>query len=85
MKLIKEDKTNILLVSNYPETGAELEATLNQPDYYFVKVNSCIEGCRHLFEQTFALILLHIFGEVDKAVHLIKRLAQFYDIPVVFV
>lgn len=80
-----KDQLNILLVWDCPETRPELEIILNQPGYYLVKVHSYIEAFRLLLEQNFALILLRALSEMDEAIKLIKRVAKYHDIPVVFV
>ena len=80
-----KDQLNILLVWDCSETRPELEIILNQPGYYLVKVNSYIEAFRLLLEQSFSLILLRVLSQMDEAIVLIKRLAEYHDIPVVFV
>ncbi len=83
---MSQQDTMILLVDNRPQKQQELEAgdgVLNAPGYSLVKVHSSVAGFRLLLEQHFSLILLRILPEAcTNAVDLIKRLAQFHDIPV---
>lgn len=74
--------TNILLIHHQPEE--KLKQDLHKPGYHVVTVSCPAEGFRQLLQQNFSLILLAILPKTEKIITLIQRLAEIYDIPIVY-
>lgn len=88
MKLLTDEKINILLVEDLPENLLVTEAIIDKEEFNLVKVTSGEEAIKQLLKNDFALILLDVqMPDMDgfTTAKIIKAREKTKNIPILFI